>query len=96
MESLTLDETSVVIDQNVFNKIRAVQEINVAVKGPVVEDVAILTRPLRIQSERVSASQGEVSDYPAIPRTGRTNQRHHKLIAILLLPILNDTAQLPT
>ncbi len=52
-----------------------------AVKGPVVEDVAIVTRPLRIQSERVAAAQREVSDYPAIPGTGRTNQGHHKLIA---------------
>jgi len=67
LESLTFDETSVVIDQHVLDKIRVVQEINVAVKGPVVEDVAILTRPLRIQAQRVSSSPREVSDYPAIP-----------------------------
>jgi hypothetical protein len=49
-----------------------------------------LTRPLRIQSERVFASQREVSDYPATPRTGRTNQRHHKRIANTSLADFND------
>jgi len=81
LEGLTLDETLVVSHQNVLDQVRVVEEIDVTGKSAIVEDVTLLTSPLRIQCERVSASQREVSDDPAIPRTGRTNQRHHKLVA---------------
>jgi hypothetical protein len=81
LEGLTLDETVVVGYQNGLDKVRIVEEIDVTGKSAVVKDVTISTSPPRIQSERVLAPQREVPDYPAIPRTGRTNQTHHKLVA---------------
>jgi hypothetical protein len=42
---------------------------------------------LSIKSERVPASEREVSDYAAIPGTGRTKQGCHKLMQEPILPI---------
>jgi hypothetical protein len=85
LQGFTFYETLVVGYQNVLDKVGVVEEIDVTKKNAVVEDVTVLTSPLPVQSKRVPASQREVTDYAAIPRTGRTNQRRHKLVASISL-----------
>jgi hypothetical protein len=80
LEGFTLYETPVVGYLNLLDQVGVVEEIDVTVKSAVVENIPVLTSPLRIQFERAYAPQREVADYAAIPATGRENQRLHKVV----------------
>src|SRR5947209_6932048 len=51
-----------VADQDFLDQIRMIQKINVKPRGPVIEDVAVLTCPRSENRERIGAGQRHVAD----------------------------------